>query len=299
MTRLRRTASGRQISRRSFLKGLGTAAGGLAVAGFRYWNVGSAPLRLILAVPPNGYEHLRTSITRGVELAFQEAGRTAELLGRSIELETITHGPDLVSAVKKRHPAGLIGGLQPDSANDLARMAESGDALFLNVASRSDAYRDASCFQNAFHFEASETMYKNAVAEHEGSGETAVLWHPHLSKYGATQLNDRFRRAYSAGMDSAAWAGWMAVKTIWEASLRSETATAQGFASYLRDPSTRFDGHKGWPLTFNPATGQLRQPLYIANNGKVVAEVPVRKDSEPPNAQLDRLSHGAAGSKCG
>ena len=39
-----------------------------------------------------------------------------------------------------------------------------------------------------------------------------MLWDASLERFGATQLNDRYRRRFGVGMDGPAWAGWFAAK---------------------------------------------------------------------------------------
>lgn len=94
----------------------------------------------------------------------------------------------------------------------------------------------------------------------------AEAWHPELERYGAAQLNGRFRARYGAAarMDSAAWGGWFAAKALVDAALR----TSRPGAASLRDElfARGFDGHKGQPLGFT-SRGELRQPLYIAGPG--------------------------------
>lgn len=77
-----------------------------------------------------------------------------------------------------------------------------------------------------------------------------VAWHPSLRRYGATQLNDRFKTKTGHGMDENAWYGWFAVKLIAEASLRGNT---------LAD--CRTNGHKGVALSF--VNRRIKQPLYV------------------------------------
>lgn len=91
----------------------------------------------------------------------------------------------------------------------------------------------------------------------------ADAWLPTLERYGAAQLNDRFRARFgpSAGMRGPAWAGWFAAKAVAEAALRARADTAAALHRALH--SARFDGHKGAPLAFAP-DGTLAQPLYIA-----------------------------------
>ena len=94
----------------------------------------------------------------------------------------------------------------------------------------------------------------------------AEAWLPELERYGAAQLNDRFRARYGAmaRMDSAAWGGWFAAKALVDAALRMPRPGATS----LRDEvfARRFDGHKGQPLGFT-SSGELQQPLYIAGPG--------------------------------
>lgn len=89
----------------------------------------------------------------------------------------------------------------------------------------------------------------------------AGAWRHDLVRYGAAQLNDRYRARFgaTARMNGPAWAGWFAAKVLVEASLRARNDTAAA----LRDAlfSVRFDGHKGVPLHFAP-DGVLEQPLY-------------------------------------
>ena len=105
-------------------------------------------------------------------------------------------------------------------------------------------------------------------------------------------------------MDGPAWAGWMAVKALWEASLRARSADPIELRSYLERPATRFDGHKGWPLSFRPWDRQLRQPLYLVSGDgtRVVGEVPAARPAEGEVRSsvdlLDRLGADASGPAC-
>ena len=93
----------------------------------------------------------------------------------------------------------------------------------------------------------------------------ALAWHPSLEKYGAAQLNDRFRHRFGTGMDEYAWAGWFAAKCVIESALRSRDVTA-----HLLGARTHFDGHKGTPLRFHPRTRALIHPIYRLVNGQPI-----------------------------
>ncbi|HEX2095469.1 MAG TPA: ABC transporter substrate-binding protein, partial [Longimicrobiaceae bacterium] len=196
------------------------------------------------------------------------------------------------------------GGWDEASCRALGELADSAGVPFLNVGCTADALRGAACRRSTFHVEASATMYADALAGDAAGATGAVLWHPSLERFGAAQLNDRFRARFGSGMDGPAWAGWMAAKTLWEASLRARTADPAGVRAYLEREGTQFDGHKGWPLSFRARDRQLRQPLYRvapADGGtRVVGEVPIRPAEGGASSRevLDRLGGGTSPSTC-
>lgn len=82
-------------------------------------------------------------------------------------------------------------------------------------------------------------------------------WDADGKRFGAAQLNARYRLAYDAPMTSEAWAGWFAVKVLWESALRAREATPEAIQTYLLSPRAAFDGHVGRPLRFDPKTRTL------------------------------------------
>lgn len=91
----------------------------------------------------------------------------------------------------------------------------------------------------------------------------ADSWAPGLERFGAGQLNDRFRARFGAeaAMRGAAWAGWFAMKAVVEAALRARVEDAASIRRALL--AGRFDGHKGEPLVFS-REGILAHPLYVS-----------------------------------
>lgn len=251
-------------------------------------------LRIVFVTAPGA---AAASAARGVTLGVEEAARTGELVGRRIELVTVDSIGAADGAV-----GGWIGGFDEAACRALADRAASSESIFINVGCRADTLRGDACKRNVFHVEASERMYADALAAREDDAARAteaVLWHPSLERFGAAQLNDRFRARFGAQMDGAAWAGWMAVKVLWEASLRARTAEGAGIRAYLERQSTQFDGHKGWPLSFRAWDHQLRQPLYLVADGGVAAEVPARRgENESSRDLLDRLGADASATAC-
>jgi ABC-type branched-subunit amino acid transport system substrate-binding protein len=219
------------------------------------------------------------SAARGIRLGAEESKQTAGLFGNNVDLYEAAGTGDAaaVTAATSLSSARQIQVLIGTSARDaeaLSRYAETRGILYFNVASRSAGLRSA-CRRHTFHIEATDGMYATAAgfvrskiltpgAASEGnSTASVVLWSPDLERFGASQINDRFRRKYGLPMDGSAWAGWAAVKIVAEAALRAGSTTSSRMLAYLESPASQFDGHKGWPLTFRKADHQLRQPLYL------------------------------------
>ncbi|HEV2736586.1 MAG TPA: ABC transporter substrate-binding protein, partial [Longimicrobiaceae bacterium] len=235
------------VGRRSFLRALALAVGGGLFTPPSAW---SAPrraetLRIGLVAPPAGSRPaVVESAVRGVTLGVEEAARTGELFGRGIELRTADAAEALVAA---GGVAALVGGWDEAGCRGLGALADSAGILFLNVGCASDALRGGECRRGLFHVESSEAMRRDALAGRGSRGAdatSAALWHPSLERFGAAQLNERFRARFAAEMDGPAWAGWMAVKALWEASLRARTSEPAGLRAHLASGTTRFDGHK-------------------------------------------------------
>jgi ABC-type branched-subunit amino acid transport system substrate-binding protein len=260
----------------------------------RLWA--AEPLRLALMLGP-GAASLASA--QGVTLGAEEASRTGALIGRSMEIQRLA---DLAEAERWARSPGagaLIGGSDDGSAAALGDLAAAAGILFVNLGARADALRGADCRASTFHVEASEAMYRDAARAGGNSAGAAVLWDAGLERFGAGQLNDRYRARFGGAMDGAAWAGWIAVKALWEASLRSSSSDPGQIRAYLERDATQLDGHKGWPLSFRGWDHQLRQPLYLVADGRVVSEVPERTGEEGSSRELlDRLGVGPAASTC-
>jgi ABC-type branched-subunit amino acid transport system substrate-binding protein len=294
-------------------------------------------LRIGLVTPADAALSLDAqSVARGVRLGAAEAKQTATLFGDDVELYQATGSGEsgATSAAERLLSARQIQVLIGTSAQDadaLSQFAESHHILFLNVASRSPALRTA-CRRYSFDVEATDAMYANAariagaasssslvprVAHAAGSlTDSVVLWGPSLERFGASQLNGRYRDKYRMGMDGSAWAGWAAVKIASEAALRARSTAPAKLVEYLESSTSQFDGHKGWPLSFRRADHQLRQPLYIVTRtaskavgrAQVLRDVPeLRAISAAPTAEggardqeqlLDRLLSAPGAGAC-
>jgi len=267
------------------------------------------------------------SVVRGVRLGADEANQTARLFGNDVQLYEASAGADPAAAalrlLSERQVQVIISASAAD-APALSALADQRRVLFINAASRAQSLR-AACHRYTFHVAASDAMYSNAAAAGSSGNslraalmggtddaDSVSLWVSTLERYGAAQINDRYRSRFHTGMDGDAWAGWFAVKVASESALRAGSSEPARLLVYLESPATSFDGHKGWPLSFRIADHQLRQPLYvITRSGKSTGpqktrDVPELRDATsaggaeaaPLNHALDRLIASPTAPRC-
>lgn len=230
----------------------------------------------------------------GITLGIDEAASAGRLLGRTVELETADYDSNgaVVAAATSLIDQGvfaLVGGFDEAHCEELSRLAEARDVLFVNIGCRADALRD-SAHRHVFHIEASDSSYFTALQAHGGGGRAPVLWHDALARYGATQLNQRFLRHTGAHADATMWAGWMAVKVLWQVARDANSIDADVLIRHLESDSAAFDGHKGEALAFDPSSHQLMQPLYpppTGVKGVAVSNTPMRVFPTEESAALE------------
>jgi hypothetical protein len=245
---------------------------GAACSAVPLWlHAAQAPVRVTFVAEAHGDRAWTTRVEEGVKFGIHEARRTARLLGREVTLHPMrdqSGEPDFTVraaaervTVEPRGPTPCVFDIRVRTERRAAALARwtSGDAC-------------SGCPDGP-----------------RRPGSVRILeWHPTLTRFGASELNERFRRATGAEMTAPAWIGWVAVKASVETALRSETpldCEALGRA--------RFDGHKGRPLTFDRSTRELVQPLYVVsgNNGRerVVGEInPWQPSVEPSSGRGSR-----------
>jgi hypothetical protein len=221
---------------------------------------------------------------QGVLLGVEEARHAAELFGGTVSLELIEHA----SAAAASDAAAIIGDEDEAHCRTILASRRQAAPLLMNVACKSDALRGAACSPRAFHIAPSDAILGDARAAVRGAS-TAVAWDASLTRFGADTLNQRFRRRFGEPMAPAAWTAWFAVKVLWESALRMKSADASHLADYLGRETTRFDGHKGQPLSFRDTDHQLRQPLYARTAAGVVEVASPSAANEPPSAGRCRM----------
>lgn len=210
----------------------------------------------------------RTAVDAGVTLGEEEAAHTLGLLGRGMRLDrrearTTSEAVEAVRELAGRGATAVVTAL-PDAVQEYAAAAAArAGVLLLDARPRSAGA--AACAQSHFALGLTDRIAQAAAAAadlQEADAMATVVWHPSLGRYGAEQLNERFRRRFERGMGGGEWTGWMAMKILTEAALRMDGSGASALRAYLLSERAAFDGHKGRPLTFRASDRQLIQPLY-------------------------------------
>ncbi len=106
-------------------------------------------------------------------------------------------------------------------------------------------------------------------------GLTPRAWHWTFERYGAPQLNQRFRRLAGRDMTSEDWATWVAVRAVIEGVQRVAVADPSAVAEFVRSDGLSLDLYTGAPGSFRVWDGQLRQPMLLATHNAVIARAPI------------------------
>jgi ABC transporter substrate binding protein (PQQ-dependent alcohol dehydrogenase system) len=105
-------------------------------------------------------------------------------------------------------------------------------------------------------------------------GLTPVAWARPFEQWGATQLQNRFRRQSQRWMTERDYAAWMAIRAVGEAATRAHSADQDQIAQFIRGDKFKLAAFKGVELSFRPWDGQLRQPILLADTDSLVSVSP-------------------------
>ncbi|WP_374305619.1 ABC transporter substrate-binding protein [Methylocella sp.] len=128
-------------------------------------------------------------------------------------------------------------------------------------------------------------------------GLVPLAWHPAFQEYSALQMQRRFLRVARRPMTERDYAGWLAVRAIGEAALRSGKTDVKDLGDFLRGDEFGVAGFKGQPLTFRKWDQQLRQPLLLASALMVVSMSP-QEGFLHPKFLTDTLGYDEPETKC-
>ena len=135
-------------------------------------------------------------------------------------------------------------------------------------------------------------------------GLTPVSWHFALERYGAPQLNERYRlfkedepMGSQVAMTDSEFAAWSAVKLITNSINSRQDGTNIDLLSVLSDPASQVDLYKGTRGSVRHWNHQLRQPILMATSDAVVAVAPMPKFLHPKH-YVDTLGIDEPESNC-
>jgi ABC-type branched-subunit amino acid transport system substrate-binding protein len=232
------------------------------------------PLRVrMLLVGPDTAEY--SSHRNGAVLGQTEGN----IQGRFLNIEYVLDEASVDEALQASEGVSAV--IVADSREQLLRVLEHYAPLHVPVfnVTLPDMDLREQCFDGLYQTAPSAKMLADARAQWEqanpGSNVTALAWHPEFVKFAGRDLNKRYTEQFSVPMDSDAWAGWAATRSVAEAVVRTNSADPAAIDALLKDGLV-FDGQKGLNQTFRN-NGQLRQPLLLVDAaGRLVGEAPVR-----------------------
>jgi hypothetical protein len=253
---------------------------------------------------------LSRNAERGLAMGIEEARETGLLFGRDVQERraVIKRGDDALKSARTLLRTTNMSALlvtNRELVGVAQRIALEYPLLFIRTLPSPEK---AACsdfiftlYGGANPLDSMRMSESGLVSGGHAVSQTVSLWHPSLEKFGARELNDRYHSRWHAGMGSEAWAAWMAVKILSEASVRKQTTKPALLSAYIKN--AEFDGHKGWPLSFRPADHMLRQPYYIvmrAGTSISVQAMPAGDRSPNKSAAqvLDELDPPEPGARC-
>lgn len=128
-------------------------------------------------------------------------------------------------------------------------------------------------------------------------GLVPSAWSRVHEQWGATQLHSRFERQAGRWMTERDHTVWMAVRSIGEATTRTNSADPDRLAEFMRGPDFGLAAFKGEALTYRNWDGQLRQPILIAGPRMLVSVSP-QEGFLHPGSLLDTLGDDAPETQC-
>lgn len=131
-------------------------------------------------------------------------------------------------------------------------------------------------------------------------------WHRTLERYGAPQLNERYRAfkgeeelPASEAMSDAEFATWSAIKLITNSlnTIEGMDGDSLNVSAILKHPDAQVDLYKGTRGSIRSWNHQLRQPILLTTSDAVIAVAPMPKFLHPEH-YVDTLGLDEPESKC-
>jgi ABC transporter substrate binding protein (PQQ-dependent alcohol dehydrogenase system) len=122
-------------------------------------------------------------------------------------------------------------------------------------------------------------------------------WHRTHEQWGATQMQNRFRRESGRWMTEVDYHSWTAVRAIGESITRTQSNDVKKIQEYLLGEKFGLGAYKGVKVSFRSWNGQLRQPVLLAAPRSMVSVSP-QEGYIHPKSELDTLGKDKPESSC-
>lgn len=122
-------------------------------------------------------------------------------------------------------------------------------------------------------------------------------WHRTHEQWGATQMQNRFRRESGRWMTEVDYHAWTAVRALGETITRTQSNDVKKVQEYLLGDKFGLGAYKGMKVSFRSWNGQLRQPVLLAAPRSMVSVSP-QEGYIHPVSELDTLGKDQPESSC-
>ena len=122
-------------------------------------------------------------------------------------------------------------------------------------------------------------------------------WHRTHEQWGATQMQNRFRRESGRWMTEVDYHAWTAVRALGETITRTQSNDIKKVQEYLLGDKFGLGAYKGMKVSFRSWNGQLRQPVLLAAPRSMVSVSP-QEGYIHPVSELDTLGKDQPESSC-
>jgi ABC transporter substrate binding protein (PQQ-dependent alcohol dehydrogenase system) len=128
-------------------------------------------------------------------------------------------------------------------------------------------------------------------------GLKPTSWDPSHEQWGAAQLQNRFFKLASRGMNARDNQAWVAMRMIGEAASRTKSNDPKVLKAYLNSPDFSVAAFKSQRLTLRPWNQQLRQPILLGD-GRMIDSVSPQEGFLHQTSELDTLGYDKPETKC-
>jgi ABC transporter substrate binding protein (PQQ-dependent alcohol dehydrogenase system) len=128
-------------------------------------------------------------------------------------------------------------------------------------------------------------------------GLEPTSWDPSHEQWGAAQLQNRFFKLTSRGMNARDNQAWVGMRMIGEAASRTKSNDPKVLKAFLAGPEFSVAAFKGQKLTLRSWNQQLRQPILLGD-GRMIASVSPQEGFLHQFSELDTLGYDKPETKC-